>query len=124
MQATSPGLRRGSYRQDVGQRRDGRERVHADRRVGQRWVERMPGKSLDEIPQLHTQVLADPAVEETLLGVRLEEAQERGVLAEEVFDLRDAGACPVLDPGLGEVILDVMEAALVHSVMIGQKRGV
>ena len=54
----------------------------------------------------------------------LEEAQERGVLAEQILDLRDAGARPVLDPGLGQVVLDVMEAALVHPVMIGQEMGV
>ena len=43
-----------------------------------------------------------------------------GVLAQQIFDLRHAGACPVLDPRLGQVILDVMKAALVHKRMIGE----
>jgi len=30
------------------------------------------------------------------------------MLGEEVLDLRDAGACPVFEPGLGEVVLDAM----------------
>jgi hypothetical protein len=37
------------------------------------------------------------------------------MLAEQIFDLRDAGARPILDPGLAEVVLDVMKAAVVHS---------
>src|SRR5438067_13696458 len=86
-------------------------------------MQRMPGKTLDEIPQLHAAVVTAPAAGETLwlLLVRLEEAQEGGVLAQQVFDLRHAGARPVLDPRLGQVILDVMKAAFVHTTMIDQE---
>src|SRR3954471_2438490 len=83
-----------------------------------------PGSPWTRYRSFTRRVLAEPAVEETLLVVGLEEAQERGVLAEQILDLRDAGSCPVLDPRLGQVILDVMEAALIHSVMIGQEMGV
>jgi hypothetical protein len=37
------------------------------------------------------------------------------MLAEQIFDLRDAGVCPILDPGFAEIVLDVMKAAMVHS---------
>src|SRR5581483_12146775 len=52
------------------------------------------------------------------LGVALEEHEEGGVLGEEVLDLGDAGAGPVLDPGVGEVVLDAMEPAFAHAGMI------
>src|SRR5207248_8705848 len=105
-----PALRPGAARdrEDVRQRGDRRERVDADGRVRQRRMQRMPGKTLDEIPQLHAAVVTAPAAGETpwLLLVRLEEAQEGGVLAQQIFDLRHAGARPVLDPRLGQVIRD------------------
>src|SRR5262249_1300972 len=44
----------------------------------------------------------------------VEEAQERCVLRQEGLDLGNAGARPVLHPGLAEVVLDLMEAALAH----------
>ena len=56
-----------------------------------------------------------------LLG--LEEAQEGRVLGEEVLDLGDAGPGPVLEPGLGEVVLDAMEAAFAHGGMIDMGLG-
>ena len=37
------------------------------------------------------------------------------MLGEEVLDLGDAGAGPVLEPGVGEVVLDAMEAAFAHA---------
>src|SRR5262249_59346026 len=46
--------------------------------------------------------------------LRVEEAQEGCVLRKEGFDLGDAGAGPVLDPGFAEVVLDVMKAAFAH----------
>ena len=74
----------------------------------------------DEIAQLDaTRVLIEPDERNALAGLGgFEEAQERGVLAEQILDLDDAGARPVLDPGLGQVILDVVKAALGHWVMI------
>jgi len=50
-----------------------------------------------------------------LLG-GLEEGEKRRVLAEQILDLRDTCARPVLDPRLGQIVLDVMESALVHKV--------
>jgi hypothetical protein len=55
--------------------------------------------------------------------VGLEEAQEGRVLGEEVLDLGDARPGPVLEPGLGEVVLDVMEAAFAHAGMIDMGLG-
>lgn len=46
--------------------------------------------------------------------LRVEEAQKGRVLGKESLDLGDAGAGPVLDPGLTEVVLDVMKAAFTH----------
>ena len=43
------------------------------------------------------------------------------MLAEQLLDLRDAGARPVLDPRLRKVVLDVMKATIVHTVMIDQE---
>ena len=43
-----------------------------------------------------------------------EKGQESRVLAQQILDLRDARACPVLDPGLGQIVFDVVESALVH----------
>ena len=45
------------------------------------------------------------------------------MLGEEVLDLGDAGAGPVLEPGLGEVVLDAMEAAFAHARMIDMGLG-
>src|SRR2546423_15459874 len=55
--------------------------------------------------------------------LRLEEGQERRVLRQEMLDLGDAGACPVLDPGLGQIVRDVVETALAHDLMIDTGRG-
>jgi diacylglycerol kinase family enzyme len=44
------------------------------------------------------------------------------VLAEQILDLCNAGARPVLDPALGQVILDVMESTLVHLVKSSAKK--
>src|ERR1700737_1117931 len=52
--------------------------------------------------------------------VGLEEAEERGVLGQIRLDLGDPGARPVLDPRVGQIVRDVMEAALAHGKMIGQ----
>ena len=46
----------------------------------------------------------------------LEEGEKRRVLAQQILDLRDTRARPVLDPRLGQVVLDVMEATLVHEI--------
>lgn len=46
--------------------------------------------------------------------LRVEEAQECRVLGEEGLDLGDAGTCPVLEPGIAEVVLDLMKAAFAH----------
>jgi hypothetical protein len=51
-----------------------------------------------------------------LAGVQ--EAQESCVLGEEVLDLRDAGSGPVLEPGVGEIVLDAMKAAFTHGEII------
>jgi hypothetical protein len=59
-----------------------------------------------------------------LLGlVRLEKAQECRMLGEEVLDLGDACSGPILEPGLGKVVLDAMEAAFAHAGMIDTARG-
>ena len=51
-----------------------------------------------------------------LVGLgRLEEAEERRVLLEQRLQLLDADAGPVLDPALCQVVLDVVEAAIVHA---------
>ena len=53
-----------------------------------------------------------------LLFLGFEEAEERRMLGEIVLDLGDARPGPVLEPGLGEVVLDAMEAAFAHAGMI------
>ena len=45
------------------------------------------------------------------------------MLGEEVLDLGNAGTRPVLEPGLGEVVLDAMKAAFAHAAMIDTKQG-
>ena len=40
------------------------------------------------------------------------------MLGEEVLDLGDARTGPVFEPGLGEVVLDAMEAPFAHAGMI------
>src|ERR1044071_8713248 len=55
------------------------------------------------------QTKGPPALATKLALVGLEKAQERRVLREEVLDFGDAGAGPVLQPALGEVVLDAME---------------
>ena len=56
--------------------------------------------------------------EPALRVLRVDEAQEGCVLGEEILDLGDAGSGPVLEPGVGEVVLDAMEAAFAHGSMI------
>jgi thioredoxin len=51
----------------------------------------------------------------------LEKAEERGVLGEELLDLGDADARPVLEPALLEVVRDAMEPALGHAGMIDSR---
>ena len=55
---------------------------------------------------------ASPSDLALLLG--LEKARESSVLGEKVLDLGHAGTRPVLEPGLGEVVLDAMKAAFAH----------
>src|SRR5688500_8989326 len=55
--------------------------------------------------------------------VRLEVAEERRVLGEQCLDLAQPDGCPVLDPALGEVVLDVMQSTVAHGRMIGVDRG-
>ena len=45
------------------------------------------------------------------------------MLGEERFDLKDAGACPILEPGLAEVVLDPVKAAFAHGLNIGRVAG-
>jgi hypothetical protein len=40
------------------------------------------------------------------------------MLGEELLDLGDAGPGPVLDPGVGEIVLDAVKAAFTHAAMI------
>src|SRR6266571_5043672 len=44
----------------------------------------------------------------------LQEAEEGGVLGEQRLDLGDAGAGPVLEPGLAEIVLDLVQTSLAH----------
>src|SRR5262245_38156535 len=60
---------------------------------------------------------AGVAVELDLLG--LEEEVERRVLGQIDLDLGHARARPVLDPGLAEVVFDVVKAAFAHEQIIG-----
>jgi hypothetical protein len=46
--------------------------------------------------------------------VALDEPQKVRVLGEISLELSDAGTDPVLEPGLGDVVLDAVEAALAH----------
>jgi hypothetical protein len=52
----------------------------------------------------------------SLLGIQ--EAQEGCVLRKEVLDLGDTCAGPVLEPAVGEIVFDAMEAAFAHGEMI------
>jgi hypothetical protein len=45
------------------------------------------------------------------------------MLGEERFDLQDAGAGPILEPGLAEVVLDLVKAAFTHELNIGTVGG-
>ena len=58
--------------------------------------------------------LAIPRATAGLGLLRLEEAEERRMLGEERLDLGNSRPGPVLEPGLAEVVLDLMEAALAH----------
>jgi hypothetical protein len=50
----------------------------------------------------------------------LEEAEEVGVLAEQILHLGEPSARPVLDPRVGEIVRDEVKAAFTHSSMIGR----
>ena len=52
-----------------------------------------------------------------LLGLEVGEVGR--VLREVRLDVRDAGACPILEPGLRQVFLDLVDAAVVHPPIIG-----
>jgi hypothetical protein len=58
-----------------------------------------------------------PAADGTTLLVvyALEEAEEVGVLAEQVLDFRETGARPVLDPRVGQIVGNVVKAAFTHA---------
>ena len=56
---------------------------------------------------------------ERLRLLRLEKAQESRVLGEERFDFKDAGTCPILEPGFAQVVLDLVKAAFTHELNIG-----
>ena len=53
------------------------------------------------------------------LRVTLEKREEGCVLREELLDLGDPRPGPVLEPRLGEVVLDPVEAPFAHAGMIG-----
>ena len=40
------------------------------------------------------------------------------MLREQLLDLREADGSPVLDPGLGEVVGDVVQSPVAHALMI------
>jgi hypothetical protein len=54
---------------------------------------------------------------------RLEEGQEGRVLGQIGLDLRDACPDPVLEPGLGQVVRDAVEAPLAHGENDRQRLG-
>src|SRR6266508_632135 len=58
--------------------------------------------------------LYPPGEKKTLGVLCVEEAEEGCVLGEEGLDLGDAGAGPVLHPGLAEIVLDLVKAAFTH----------
>ena len=104
---------------DVAERREHRERVDADRRVGKRRMQRVARQPSNEIAELHAGVVTAPSTGKTWLAFRrLEKTEEGRVLAEELLDLRNAGTRPVLDPRVRKVVLDVMKAPIAHTVMI------
>ena len=75
----------------------------------------MARKPVPQVAELHSgRNLTLPARECGLRLLCVEEAQERCVLGEEGFDLGDARAGPILHPGLAEVVLDPMKAAIAH----------
>ena len=45
------------------------------------------------------------------------------MLGEEGLDLGDAGAGPILHPGLAEIVLDLVKAAFTHELNIGTVGG-
>src|SRR6266480_5466705 len=49
----------------------------------------------------------------------VEVSEERGVVCEVGLDLLETGLEPALQPALGELVLDLVEVALVHDEMIG-----
>src|SRR5438876_7129166 len=46
--------------------------------------------------------------------LRLEKAEKRSVLGEERLDLSHSRTGPILEPGLAEVVLDLVQTALAH----------
>src|SRR6476620_1325911 len=55
--------------------------------------------------------------------LRVEKAQEGCVLRTQRLDLEDSCAGPVLEPGLAEVVLDMMQAAFAHRLNLGTPTG-
>ena len=45
------------------------------------------------------------------------------MLGEERLDFEDTGAGPILEPGLAEVVLDLVKAAFTHVLNIGRVGG-
>ena len=45
------------------------------------------------------------------------------MLGEERFDFENASACPILEPGFAQVILDLVKAAFTHDLNIGRGAG-
>ena len=45
------------------------------------------------------------------------------MLGEERFDFENASACPILEPGFAQVILDLVKAAFTHDLNIGRDGG-
>src|SRR5438034_11402100 len=101
---------------DLHQARNGCERVRPDRRVRQRRVDRVSRNPVPQIAELHALGnLSDSRPRRDLRLLRLEEAQESRMLGEENLDLRDSRPGPVLEPGVAEVVLDLVKAAFTHS---------
>jgi hypothetical protein len=58
----------------------------------------------------------EPPGQSVLFVGSFEKAEKRCVLGEQDLHLRQADSGPVLDPGLGEVVFDGVEATLAHLV--------
>jgi hypothetical protein len=45
------------------------------------------------------------------------------MLGEERFDFENTSACPILEPGFAEIVLDLVKAASTHGLNIGRVAG-